>query len=288
MPRKFERPKNLPEDVPIYHITPRDADADLLLKITAMKTNKTAVIPVFKEDMVEYLPNYFGRIFDVDRNYEFKKNMNRQQQNDFYEMKIPNLVDPKNLALVFEEFILGSPDKVKKSKIHHMLTTYYKVENLRDFYWIASYLHYHVFLEPLSKRLSSEDPTFCIDIAFACGYRKEFAASNNSFYKKEACQTYIVKNLLHPNLKLSIERFKELNQMNLGLQLCIQVGEHFVPVAFDNYNCMQAVKEGRNIYLKRKYDDFNSHSKQKLLKHSIAKDEGCERLKHIFDNSFRP
>ena len=67
MPRTFQRPKNLSPDIPIYHITPRDADADLLLKITSAETNKTAVIPTYKEDMVEFSPAYFGKIFDKNR-----------------------------------------------------------------------------------------------------------------------------------------------------------------------------------------------------------------------------
>ena len=64
MPLKWQRPENLPEEIPIYHTTPRDHHADLIIKLTAQVTEKTAVFPVYKEEMVEYFPEYFGMIFD--------------------------------------------------------------------------------------------------------------------------------------------------------------------------------------------------------------------------------
>ena len=61
MPLKFQRPKDLPEEIPIYHTTPRDFKADLIIKLTALATEKVAVFPVFKDEMVEYFPKY--RVF---------------------------------------------------------------------------------------------------------------------------------------------------------------------------------------------------------------------------------
>ena len=69
MPIKFQRPENLPEDIPIYHVSYSDNNADLLIKITAMTTNKTAVIPTYKEDVADLIPNYFGEIFKEGKNF---------------------------------------------------------------------------------------------------------------------------------------------------------------------------------------------------------------------------
>merc|ERR1711976_359074 len=51
-PRTFQRPINLSNEIPVLHITPRDADADLILKVTAGHSNRSAIIPTYKEDMV--------------------------------------------------------------------------------------------------------------------------------------------------------------------------------------------------------------------------------------------
>ena len=293
MPRKFERPANLPEDIPIYHTTPRDADADLLLKIIAMKTNKVAVFPVFKEEMVEYFPNYFGRIFDKTKNYEFKEN--RLAMNDYFEIKIPNLEDPRNLAIILDDFVevKNHLDTTTSSKIEHLLR-YYTADNLKEFYWIGNYFQYDDLLLAVIARLSSEDPNFCIDRAFAFGYCEKFAAAQKkswSFqFRSKDSGIRIVKNLLKPDLKFDMNRLKEFNEMNLGLQFCVRVDDYFVPITIDDDNNFQVVKEGRNIHMKREYDDYRSTSygkREKLSKQLVACDYANERLKDTFGDLFR-
>ena len=273
MPRKFERPKNLPEEIPIYHITPRDADADLLLKITAMKTNKTAVLPVYKEDLVEYLPNYFGRIFDKTKNYEFKEN--QLENNDYFEIKIPNLEDPKNVAIIFEEFfrIGNNLNSEENWKIDNLMKHHECERSLREFYWIANYFQHDSFLQRLISQLSSDDVSFCVDRAFAHGYCEKFAAADeNRIYQNGSAQA--VKNLLQPDFEMNTELFEELNQMKFGLQLCLQVGEYIVPITMDKEKTIRVVKEGRNIELKR-CDYYPDQS-------------GIKSLEKTFGNLFRP
>ena len=184
MPRKFERPENLPEEIQIYHTTPRDADADLLLKITAMKTDKTAILPVFREDMIDYLPDFFGKLFDKNRNYEFKEN--RLQKDEYFEIKIPNVKDPKNVALLFEK----SPAFYKKDKkeVQYMLNSwlnYYTPDVLLEFYWIANYFNYDEFLNHLVPKLVKENQNFCVDRAVEFGFCPRFVEANRKFWNEE-------------------------------------------------------------------------------------------------------
>merc|ERR1712157_682676 len=90
MPIKFQRPENLPEDIPIYHVSCPDHNADLLLKITALGSNKIAVIPTYKEVVADLIPNYFGEIFKEGKNFKLRI----------------LLVEESKMKIMFRSFIL--------------------------------------------------------------------------------------------------------------------------------------------------------------------------------------
>ena len=91
---KFQRPENLSKEIPIYHVSCPDHNADLLLKITAMGSNRIAVIPTFKAVVAVLIPNYFGEIFKEGKNFK----ESRLEKGEYFECKIPNLIEPKLFA----------------------------------------------------------------------------------------------------------------------------------------------------------------------------------------------
>ena len=156
MPTQFQRPENLSLLIPIYHTVPRDNDADLLLKITALETNKTAVFPVFKEDMVEFLPNYFGVIFDKNKKYKFKEN--RLQNEEYFEIRIPNLKNPNNFAFYLYNFVYSKIymiQKLSRNRNHH-IDNKFDHEEWLDFYWIANYFGEEGVVKKVSCVLSKK------------------------------------------------------------------------------------------------------------------------------------
>ena len=147
MPRTFQRPNNLPNDIPIYHITARDADADLILKVTALESYKSAIIPVFKEDMVEILPTYFGMIFDKNKSYTFREN--HLQLGEFFEISIPNLKEPKNIAIFLKDKL--EPKIIGLS--NEATNAVNKCYDWPEFYWIANYFNEDVWLMEIIENL---------------------------------------------------------------------------------------------------------------------------------------
>ena len=251
MPRKFERPANLPEKIPIYHTTPRDSDADLLLKITAMKTNKTAVLPVYREDMIDYLPDYFGKLFDKNRNYEFKEN--QLQKDEYFEIKIPNVDDPKNVALLFEK--APAFYKNDKKEVQHILN-YFTSDVLFEFYWIANYFNYDKFLNHLVPKLVKENQNFCIDRAVEFGFCPRFVKANNKFWSEEKDKrvvsphhNYLVKKLLNTDFDLTLERLDDIRDMQYDIELCMKIGPYYLPFEIDINQAIQFVRKQKNVYL---------------------------------------
>ena len=150
MPRTFQRPTNLPNEIQIHHITPRDADADLILKVTALATNESAVIPTYKEEMVDILPTYFGMVFDKNKDYQFRES--RLQPGEYFEIGIPNLKSTKNLAkflaeILHQKFICG---KISFETKHSY--------DWPEFFWIANYFNENSMLYEIIGKLPEK---FC-------------------------------------------------------------------------------------------------------------------------------
>ena len=164
MPRTFQRPDNLPNDIPIYNITARDADADLILKVTALATNKSAVIPTYKEEMTELLPTYFGMIFDKNKGYEFREN--RLQPGEYFEIEIPNLEEPENVAIFLKKI---SDDKLVQGELSSQISDAAKklligCYDWPEFYWIANYFNESPLLLDILEHLLRGNQNFCHEL----------------------------------------------------------------------------------------------------------------------------
>ena len=163
MPNQFQRPKNLPNNIPIFHTVYRDSNADLLLKITALdsdKTVRTAAFPVFKEDMVEYLPNFFGTIFDENKGYNYKEN--RLQKDEYFEIGIPNLKYRSSFAMYLYNFVYTKIPMIQDLSGNHSpgLDDEFDQKRWRDFYWIANYFGEDDVVDKVTEVLSKKYKDF--------------------------------------------------------------------------------------------------------------------------------
>ena len=245
MPLKFQRPENLPEEIPIYHTTTRDFNADLILKITAMATNKTAVFPVFKEEMVEYLPTYFGMIFDKEKDYEFKEN--RLQAGEYFEIKIPNLKDPESVALFMKEFFYSD------LKISGNQTAREDWQRWLEFYWIANYFCEEKFIEETTRKLALFNEKGCLEIVIDNGVTENFLKSYNDIRKKNYNQFYpsnkpLIQKLLKPGTKLDLVKIQNLQQLGYKMRLGVITDDAAIPIDMDERGIMTVPKDKRNIY----------------------------------------
>ena len=228
MPLAFQRPQSLAAEIPIYHITPIDSEADLILKITALGTNKTAVIPTFKQAMVEILPTYFGRVFDENKGYEFKEN--RLQEGEYFEIGIPNLKEPENLAIFLKNIFFQRLGLSKKAKV--ALEDDY---NWPEFYWIANYFDEENLLLEIVDNLLIRNQSFCHELLVNYQISREFedkikaAISKNQF---QASEDDLVKRLMEPETVFDISRLKDLGNLTSEYQvdMALLTNSYFIPI----------------------------------------------------------
>ena len=170
MPTQFQRPIDLPKDIPIYHTAHRDNNADLLLKVTALESDETGVFPVFKEDMVEYLPNYFGMIFDKNKGYEFREN--RLQKGEYFEIGIPNLKDPKMFGAYLYNLVYSKTEICKMFSSNQLPDLDFDDfdKTWCEFYWIANYFGEDDAVEKTRRVLSNKYKDIVKDWPWMEGY----------------------------------------------------------------------------------------------------------------------
>ena len=266
MPRTFQRPKNLPTDIPIYHITFRDADADLLIKIIAPETNKTAVIPAYKEDLVEILPAYFGKIFDRNKGYEYKEN--RLKKGEYYEIEIPNLKEPENLAIFLKNLCCQSllPDQVllggsKNEKVVLIggINTIVVLDDQYDwpeFYWIANYFNEESILSQIISKLIKTNPDFCHDLLLNYQVGKELKDKIKTAISEEefdGTERTLVRKLLQPETAFDIELIRDLSDLcsSYKVDLALMTKSYCIPIeCHENrkFTCRFSEEPSSNFY----------------------------------------
>ena len=143
----------LPEgvfDLQIHHISPHDKSADLPLKIYNHDKSKAALIPTFKNVMITTFPHFF-KIFDKNQNNNNNNTIfaepifaeSNHQNGEIYEITVPKLKDPKNLADFFRCVILGTELETVSTKSE---------EELIDYFWSAKYFQHDQMIEKLVER----------------------------------------------------------------------------------------------------------------------------------------
>ena len=204
MSTRYQRPVDLPENIQMHHTVHRDSDADLLLKVTALESNKTAVFPVFKKDMVEYLPNYFGVIFDKNKKYKFKEN--HLQKGEYFEIGIPNLKDPENFAVFLRDLCCNfGDDNLEKRRKHTFAFNGLYDYDLPEFYWIANYFNEESLLSEIYEDLSVMNSDFCHDLLLnyqtdqkfkdcirdaSHEYKKDYHGEYSEDYNQDSLKSY--------------------------------------------------------------------------------------------------
>ena len=219
MPTKCQRPKDLPDEIRICHTVPRDFNADLLLKVTALESNKTMVFPVFKEDIIQQLPNFFGRIFDKNKGYRFKEN--RLQKGEYFEIGIPHLIYPDSFALYLYNFVYSKISMIQKLSKNRSpgLSDNFEIEEWRDFYWIANYFGEEDIVNKVTKVLLKK---FNEDFL---GCRKKFTLEFSAeilfmieIFLKSSEKSVLIDNLSNSNLMICCFHF--VSSHDLSLSLC--------------------------------------------------------------------
>lgn len=279
MPLKFQRPKDLPEEIPIYHTTPRDFQADLIIKLTALATEKVAVFPVFKDEMVEYFPKYFGTIFDKEKNYEFKEN--RLEDGEYFEMKIPNLKDPESFVGMLREFFYGELDVIKKVKVSDPRPT--NENRWLEFYWIANYFCEEDLVLKTAKRLACSNQNACLEMIVDTGAPETFVdqfkdlriqAKKRKITEENLNDPYestfvfkqnpreLIKMIIKPGSRLDEQKIKQLNELEYDVTLAVNASCFSVPVEIDENGKLRAksdidktTTDGRKFYMLKNYKD---------------------------------
>merc|ERR1712087_1030033 len=137
-------------------------NADLRLKITAMKSGKVAVIPTFREVVTQLIPNYFGEVF----NKNFTES--RLKKEEYFEISIPYLDDPKIVANVIRN--------VQSDE----LTIGVDVHTCNDFYSVADYFQIDDMLQALVQlavsrpTVSTEKTRLLVMMSIRTSNRREF------------------------------------------------------------------------------------------------------------------
>ena len=89
----YQLPNGNPENLEIHHAYKFDKHADLPLKIYNHDKSKIAIIPTDKKRMILAIPKYF-KVFDEKSLFRESKH----QAGEIYEIQIPFLDDPENVA----------------------------------------------------------------------------------------------------------------------------------------------------------------------------------------------
>ena len=166
---KYQLPEGI-TDLEIHHISIYDKLADLPLKIYNDDKSKAALIPTFKNIMIVAFPHFFKN-FDKNRNSNTVFAEANHQDGEIYEITVPKLKDPKNVAGFFRCALqtLGAElDTVKP-------------EDLIEYFWSAMYFQHDQMIEKLFERATKK---FDLGILGVLAYHDKIKDENLEIIKK--------------------------------------------------------------------------------------------------------
>ena len=201
--------------------------------------------------MVENLPSHFGRVFDKNKGFEF--NENRLEKNDFYEIKIPNLRKPKNLA-IFLKYVCCQDYLIQESKeVKSAMEDSY---DWPEFYWIANYFNEESILEGIFDNLIEKHQDFCHKLLVKYQIDSKFRVKIQEAISKrkfEASENNLVKRLLEPGCDFSTASIKNLSDLSpeYEVSLALLTKSYCIPIK-RNGDKRFVVNENKygNIFLK--------------------------------------
>jgi len=141
MNNKYTPPEGTSPDTQVYHVFNFDTNADLPLNVSNHDESITAIIPTFKNILTQAMPNYF-KIFDKTKNSESTFRETNHQAGEIFALKIPNLVEPRNVAGFIKILLNQDESEIK---------IIYDDANLLDYFWIAMYFQVESMIEFLVK-----------------------------------------------------------------------------------------------------------------------------------------
>jgi len=163
MTLKFQKPKNIPAEIPLHHVVLPDIDSNLILKITAEKSNRVAIIPTKRETVATLIPNFFEPMFG--KNSKFAEN--DLKDDEIFPISIPNLKYPQNVAKFIRNLQVDEP--------------IWQVGSLDgpDFYWIATFFQVDKMISDLIAHAKARDPRLLGAITFHMQNPDQFAKDLN-------------------------------------------------------------------------------------------------------------
>merc|ERR1712157_145385 len=265
MPIKFQRPENLPEDIPIYHVSCPDHNADLLLKITALGSNKIAVIPTYKEVVADLIPNYFGEIFKEGKNF----NESRLDKDEYFEFNIPNLTEPKLFAdilknLQVEDSIGRGIENEDYVQVFY-LASYFQIEPLLEFLRKATVVNdskkFNIKLFTMLSMASASDKSFDSQMQKQdCFDANGNSVSNHMKYLRSYEKKY---DEIADDICDGIEQSLPMNLSNLSNFANRHIGKCNMGLSFQCYNRVIPLEIDADLICReRKIHAFNSNARK--------------------------